>query len=139
MFMKFVFAALTSVLLSTSAAQADVFDRINACQANGGGACVFDLLRELARSNPSAPTVPVGGAYRQSENNALCADQFIAAVAASGTLSAVRLGWCGTQFNMELPCVGNVCTLDGTTVEVMTATTYRFTNNAGNSAVFTKN
>lgn len=39
------------VILSTilsSIASADIYDRISACEAKGGGACLYDLLRELA-------------------------------------------------------------------------------------------
>jgi hypothetical protein len=36
-----------------TAAKADIIDRIDSCEARGGGACVFDLLRELAVQQPS--------------------------------------------------------------------------------------
>lgn len=50
---------LALFLFVSSAASADVFDRINQCEAQGGGACVFNLLRELARANPPSP-LPAG-------------------------------------------------------------------------------
>ena len=49
---------LVLFLVMSSAAQADVFDRINQCEAQGGGACVFNLLRELVRANPPQPLPP---------------------------------------------------------------------------------
>ena len=41
--------ALT-VLSPALSARADVFDRIDQCERSGGGSCVYDILRELARS-----------------------------------------------------------------------------------------
>jgi hypothetical protein len=46
--MKTLLPALLGLLVS-SFAHADTIDRIDACEKNGGGACVYDILRELAR------------------------------------------------------------------------------------------
>jgi len=47
--MKTVFGFLMLLCLSISA-QADIQDRINSCEKSGGGSCIYDLLRELART-----------------------------------------------------------------------------------------
>jgi|GEM_PF-3359153 len=47
--MKAVFGFLMLLGLSISA-QADIQDRINSCEKSGGGSCIYDLLRELART-----------------------------------------------------------------------------------------
>jgi hypothetical protein len=39
---------LVGLLVLAVSAQADVVDRIDSCERNGGGSCVFDILRELA-------------------------------------------------------------------------------------------
>ena len=49
------FLALSLLLLGT-AAHADTLDRINECEAKGGGSCLYDLLRELAQNNKGSDT-----------------------------------------------------------------------------------
>ena len=48
--MSFVFKILfvSSLFLVSHTASADILDRINECEENNGGSCIFDLLRELA-------------------------------------------------------------------------------------------
>lgn len=53
---KFFLLALMGTLVLSTVTNADIVDRINACEQAGGGACVFDLLRELA----AKPAVPAG-------------------------------------------------------------------------------
>jgi hypothetical protein len=45
------------LLATSSLASADIYDRINNCENNGGGACVYDLLRELARNRGGKGTL----------------------------------------------------------------------------------
>jgi hypothetical protein len=45
-------------LSAATVASADIIDRINACERENGGACVFNLLRELALSSPNRIETP---------------------------------------------------------------------------------
>lgn len=66
--------------LFTTPTYGDVFDRIDACENNGGGSCVFNLLRELARSGGSGGQDSInlkeGTFERVSNNTNFCPTQF---------------------------------------------------------------
>lgn len=135
MFRRFVLTL--SLVAFAGVAHADIFDRIDSCERAGGGSCVFNLLRELASDVGSGPVIPQRGAYRQTETSALCADQYLEPVLGGGQVTAVRVGWCGAQFNQELACTGKLCVWDtNVTVEILSSTSYRFTNERGATAVF---
>jgi hypothetical protein len=54
-------------LLWMPSAFGDIFERINTCENSGGGACTFDLLRELAnRGGGEGPLLPLKpGLYKK--------------------------------------------------------------------------
>lgn len=132
---------LLAVLLITISfsAHADIFDRINECERVGGGDCIFDLLRELARNNPPQRFIPEAGAYRKTSGSSnLCVDQYIQPVLHSGELTELRVGWCGDTFNKTFTCNGSSCKQNNTTIEFISKNEYIFTNESGDSGVFSR-
>jgi hypothetical protein len=63
--------------LQSFTAYADINDRINACEDNGGGSCIYDILRELASKNDinvgnKSCYVVQDDDYSPIESNRLC-------------------------------------------------------------------
>lgn len=52
MLKRIVFVIVFSVVIAPLA-HADIQDRINTCEAKGGGACVYAILRDLAKASAS--------------------------------------------------------------------------------------
>ena len=135
--MKFI-AVLALFFGFSLTAQADVFDRINECERVGGGGCVYNILRELARSSSgTGSTLPLTGAYKRiSGSTDLCEDQFLEPVIEQGRLTKVKMGWCGTRYITTYDCVDNRCGTAGLSIEILERTKYYFTNEAGASGTF---
>lgn len=58
--MKKSIIAIFAILNVSSVSRADIYDRINACEQAGGGACIFNLLRELASQPGQTPFLNSG-------------------------------------------------------------------------------
>lgn len=101
---------LMALTLFCVAAQADIFDRINDCERIGGGTCVFDLMREMARTKP-------GGGHTLLEGGTYFSEQY--SITVSSTMSSVfieggsEIGERGTY-----QCSQNSCTGAGHTLTI---------------------
>ena len=132
------FAVLAILFGFSVTAQADIFDRINECERSGGGGCVYNIMRELARSSSgSGTTLPITGAYKRiSGSTDLCEDQYLEPVIEQGRLTKVKLGWCGTRYNTTYDCVDNRCGTTGVSIEILERAKYYFTNETGAAGTF---
>jgi hypothetical protein len=118
-------------------AHADVFDRINECERTGGGSCVYNILRELARTTSNPGAIPLTGSYKKiSGSTDLCEDQFLEPVIVQGVLSQVKMGWCGSRYNITYDCLANRCGANGVVIEILERNKYYFTNEANSSGTF---
>lgn len=75
-FRSMLFACAIGIVASPAAA--DINDRIDQCERNGGGACVFDILRELAASGgescPEGMVRQLDGCFGYATTGESCAE-----------------------------------------------------------------
>ncbi len=86
--------------LGSRSGRADIFDRINTCENQGGGSCVFNLLRELAANSGPTASFLNGGVY--------VSDSWNMTVVVSGTTVTIYDTVTTTQAG-EYHCTGSTC------------------------------
>ncbi len=132
--MKRILLSLFVCLTFAGAAKADIFDRIDRCEQNGGGGgCVYDLLRELAQNG--------GGTAGILENGVYVSNSGPATIYANA--NAISLKWRDANVGTDgsYACTGFVCTHivnSNFKITVSNPTTFTLTISDGFVGTFTK-
>jgi len=91
---------------------ADIFDRIDICEKAGGGACVYNLLRELAKSGGSGggELADFGGTYTRVDGGThYCEKQLLQPKFSGSTLDGFRLECIGSSWYKNFECREKWC------------------------------
>ncbi len=131
--MKRVLLSVLVFFAASSAAHADIFDRIDRCeQAGGSNGCVYDLLRELAQGGGQQAGLLENGTYTSNGQ-----------VRIYSTQNAVSLKWVNATDRTDggYNCSGFICTHGADSnfkITVTSPTTFTLTTTDGYSGNFTK-
>lgn len=113
-------------------AQADIFDRINQCEASsGGGGCIYDILRELAQKTDggghTTAVLEPGRYLRDPRTPCFC--NFNDVMSPSG--SALTLRYCRGDIE-QFRCSSGSCTgSNGSSLVVLNEKEFAWTSSDG--------